>query len=164
MFKEIQKELKTQDNMGTENPIFIVYDVEKVPANPLYVDDFEYADTYDGYDPIGITKEDLINFAKESEIELPCKADLDEMEHGDLFTYLEGKCDTLIRNHYIEKNVYQNVFFTRKSAQEFIKQNKHHFTKEVFIYTASLWRNPEMRGIRKALLNGCVKSQSEVKE
>ena len=154
MLKEIQKNMREQDNRITAHPIFVVYDWEKIPANPLWVDEFEYADTYDEYSAIGNTKEDLINFAKEIELSLPDKEKLKDMEADDLFNYLLEIHDSLIKNHYIEKRVFVNVFFTEASAERFIKQNKHHYSDKVHIFVNSLWRNPEMQHVRELLLNG----------
>lgn len=163
MLKEIRDNLKTQDNRVTANPIFIVYDVEKISADPKYVDTFEYADPYDGYEAIGTTKDDLIKWANKYEIELPATADLEKMEHGDLFDYLAEKCDTLVRNHYVERNRFAQCFFTEASAKRYIERNKHHLSDKVHIYVDSLNDNHEMRFIRNGLLNGdFVDNHSEI--
>ena len=40
--KEIKKNLNEQDNRATSNPIFIVYDWERIPSDPDYTDDFMF--------------------------------------------------------------------------------------------------------------------------
>ena len=40
--KEISKEIKTQDNMVTANPIFILFDHELVPTDSDYSDEILY--------------------------------------------------------------------------------------------------------------------------
>ena len=154
MLKEIQKQLKTQDNRATANPIFIVYDWEKIPSCSDYTDNWEYVHSEDGT-TIGTTKEELIEFVKDNGMELlPNETELKDMIGDRLLELLQEQDSNFVKFYYIKKRVFINVFFTEKSADEFIKQNHYHYTKEVHTYVNCLWRNPEMQYIRDCLEKG----------
>jgi len=154
--------MKTQDNRITQHPIFVVYDWEKLPADPDYVDDWEYADLEDGYDVIGTTKKDIIKYAKSYDMDLP--DNIDSMDEDQLFDFLnELTGNQWIKFYYHEVRILKNIFFTEKAAQRFIDQNDYHY-KKPHIYVHCLWRNPEMQNIQKALLEGrFIEDKGDVK-
>jgi len=158
MLKEIQENLNTQDNRATANPIFIVYDWEKVPSCSDYTDKFMFVDT-EGH--IADDRKSLIEWLKNAEVVLP--ENYEELDDDDLIeaVHKEGY-DHINKVYYIAKKVFINVFFTEKSADAFIKSNNYHYTKEVHTYVDCLWRNPEMQYIRNGLKEGLF-TEKEVK-
>jgi len=154
-FKEIQKRLKTQDNRATADPIFIVYDWERIPTSDKYSEEFMFI--HDG-DKIAETRNEFIEFLKDNDYDLP-EQGLKEMDDDDLIEWLykdSGSAD-FDKVYYLKRRVFINVFFTEKAADDFIKQNHYHYTKEVHTYVNCLWRNPEMQIIRQSLIDGKLK-------
>ena len=162
MLKEIQENLNTQDNRATANPIFIVYDWERIPSHSDYTDKFMFVDN-EG--KIAENREDLIAFLEDNDCcgKLP-KEELKEMDDNSLIEWIkENGFETIDKVYYIKKRVFINIFFTEKAANDFIKQNHYHYTKDVHTYVACLWRNPEMQYIRKCLKEGLFKDINAVK-
>lgn len=150
-FKKIQERLNTQDNRMTADPIFIVYDWEEVPSLEDYTDDFKYRH-YDG-DDLGTTKQEVIDFCKGEEWDLP--NNINDMSDWAFDDWVNDHPD-MDKVYYIKKRRFVGVFFTEKAAQTHIDANHYHY-KEPHIYVESLWRNPEMQAVRKALMDGRVK-------
>ncbi len=152
-FKEIKERLKTQDNRATADPIFIVYDWEKVPSCSDYTNQYMFVDS-EG--EIAQNREELMTFLKDNDCcgKLP-EDELKDMDDEDLIQWINnnGK-DDISKVYYVKKRVFINVFFTEKSADLFIKQNNYHYTKEVHTYVNCLWRNPEMQFIREMIMSG----------
>jgi len=145
--KEIAEEIRTQDNLATADPFFILFDIEKVPSNQDYTDKFEYIWVEPDHE-LGETREELIEAFKEKEMELP--KDVETMSYGDFNSWVVEHEDIDFW-YYVEKWRFQGVFFTKKSAEAHMKANNYHYYKP-FVYCVSLWRNPEMQTIRKALI------------
>jgi len=61
-FKEIKERLNTQDNRATADPIFIVYDWERIPSNQDYTDKSMFVDS-EG--KIAEDKKELIEYLKD---------------------------------------------------------------------------------------------------
>lgn len=131
--KEIQHELKTQDNRITSDPIFLVQEKERIYGIDT---DFLDDDKIIWYHCDGVE-------ADEDE-----KASLDDLEES-------GKDidDCWDKVGYIEKYRTIQTFFTEKAAQNFIDRNKHRYEGKLSIYVESLYRNPEMRLIRDFILS-----------
>ena len=152
-FKEIKERLNTQNNRATANPIFVVYDYEKVPSCSDYTDTWEYIDEEGNY--MGKSKEDLKGLIKDKTVEVPLTDTFEEMDANELLDYINESGGYEFRKfYYIKKKVFINVFFTEKSADDFIAQNDYHYTKEVHTYVNCLWRNPEMQFIREMIMSG----------
>ena len=131
--KEIQKELKSQDNRCTSDPIFLVQEKERI-----YGMDEDYSDEYVWYDPYN-----------------DCEADLEEEQKlnddSRLYEEIDYDCWQLIP--YLDKQMTVQSFFTEKAAQEYIDRNSHRHSGKLSIYVDSLYRNSEMRMIRDFILN-----------
>jgi len=126
---EIGNEIRTQDNRITADPLFCVFEKERI-----YGIDPDF--TFDGFEWV----------------------DRDENE-----SWEEGEISEEIANrrgyekcYYVERDRFCNAHFTEKSANHFIKINRHNLTRP-FTYVTSLWRCYEMIDIRNYL-----KSQGEV--
>lgn len=151
--KEIGNEIKTQDNMGTANPFFILFDTEKIPTKSDYSDEYMYFDSPNDCCEIEGTKKALIEYCQDYEF-LPSEFKLDEMSEWELFELVKEHTD-IEKVYFIEKDVFVTAFFTKKSAEEFLSRNHYHYRKP-HIYCASLWRNNEMQAIREALINNQI--------
>jgi hypothetical protein len=151
--KEIQANLKTQDNRSTRDPIFVVYDWEKVPSCSDYTDLWEYIDT-DSPARIGKTKEEMLAWMENTGINVP--ENIDHYNVEGLFNYLIEQGYEVHKFYYIEKCKFITAFFTEKAAKDYIVANKHNLTSKVHIYAESLYCNYEMQLIRKLLMEGKI--------
>lgn len=149
MLNEIKKELETQDNLSTADPIFVVYDWDKIPTSSDYSDKSFYC-SEDG--EIGETRESVYEWLENNGSENIPK-DLKDLSNYNFDSWIEDQ-EGIRKVYYKKVRRFINVFFTRKAAQEHIDQNHYHYSKEVHIYVNSLWRNPEVVFIRNGLLNG----------
>ena len=153
MLEEIKQRLNTQDNRATKDPIFIVYDWEKIPSHRDYTDKWEYVDAEDG-DIIGDTKKELVKYVEDNIHHFP--KNISELSGDEFVEWLESKGYQIHKFYYLERRSFVNVFFTEKSADDYIEQNKHHFSSKIHTYVNSLWRNPEMQYIRNSLKEGKI--------
>lgn len=147
--KEIGEEIKTQDNMATAHPFFILYDKQKLPTDSDYSDEYFYHDSPNDCAEIEGTKEALIEYCKDLDF-LP--DDIDELDEGEVFDVVQEHTD-ITKVYFLEIDVFVQAFFTKKSAEQFLEVNHYHYNKP-HIYCVSLWRNYEMQAIRDALMNG----------
>ena len=150
--KQIGEEIKTQDNRATADPIFILFDREKMPTDSHYSDDYIYIDVDDDNHEIDGNAKELRKYVKDTLETRQLPDDIDTMDEDKLLELLE-------RYHKIDKvyvktiDVFKQAFFTNKSAHEFMESNMHHFN-DPYVYCDSLYRNYEMQAIRNALMNG----------
>ena len=152
---KLREELKTQDNLATANPLFVVYEWERVPTDSEYSDEYEYVDT-DLQEVIGETEEELVEHVKSEGFETPTTAEFNAMQKLDVLAWIKDKNlgeMPIERVHYLKKRRFITACFTRNAAQDFIDANDYHY-KEPHIYVETLWRNHEMQMIRNALLTG----------
>ncbi|HUS51159.1 MAG TPA: hypothetical protein VMZ91_13410 [Candidatus Paceibacterota bacterium] len=145
--QEFKKELETQDNRATENPLYVIYEYQKLPTDSNYSDEWEYADEDDGYNSIGNTYEELINYVKTNYPDFyeEIYKKFDYAEQDDIiedFILCSDKIP-IKKFYYYEVKKFVTACFTEKSAKEFIEQNRHNLTKP-FIYVETLNRNKEM--------------------
>lgn len=130
--KEIQHELKTQDNRCTADPIFLVEECERI-----YGMDSDYSDNYIWYNREDCYEAD----GEEAKI-------LDDLEDN-----YKGIPSCWVQSYYIEKWVAVQSFFTEKAALDFAERNKHRHAGKLRVYADSLYRNHEMKLIRDYILN-----------
>lgn len=145
--KEIAKEIKTQDNMSTADPIFILFEQQKIPTANDYSDNFFYNDSPNDCYEIGETLEELIDYARET-IEIP--AWFEGAYDWKKEDYILSKTD-ICKVYYIKVKEFKQAFFTKKSAEQYLESNNYHFN-DPLIWCSSLWRNGEMQAVRNALL------------
>lgn len=153
MLKEIKEQLNKQNNRGTADPIFVVYDLERIPTSNDYSEEFMFVDP-EG--KVAEEREEFIKFLKDNGHDLPDENELKEMDDDELIEWLykDLKSYDFRKVYYLCRKVFINVFFTEKAADIFIKNNDYHYTKEVHTYVNCLWRNPEMQYIRNCLKDG----------
>ncbi len=129
--KAIGNAMLTQDNRCTAYPIFLVQQGWR-----------EY-----GYDPEYATPTvwiDTCNNREEANKE-EAKKLCDMVENGE-------NIDGWVLTGYVDRWEFVTACFTEKGAQDFIKINGHNLG-ESRIYVDSLWRNEEMKLIRRHLIS-----------
>ena len=131
--KNIQKELKNQDNRCTQDPIYYVMDTRMVICHPDNHDGTCYYIHHPSISGVYLTREAAVDFCKDCELS---EEEIDKSISEENFKY----------NRFVRQ-----VFFTNKSAEEYIKNNKHNL-ENPYIYVDSLYGNPEMKAIRKWIL------------
>jgi hypothetical protein len=131
--REIGHEIRSQDNLATENPIFMVQRRRRI-----YGMDWKYTDDCT-----------WVHEGGGEEIDEEARENLEESWQTNGCTYIYG-CH---RVGYID--IWENIqpFFTRKGAEEYIRVNGHNLKPETQIYVEAGWRNYEWAVVR-ALLSG----------
>lgn len=133
----LRDELRTQDNAITADPLFVVYDKQRIYG--LDSDHAEhycwlYPDRGDGQSEVTDSKlvarlNHLESLGKEPEI-----ASVQYARMG-----------------YVDVNRFITCCLTRKAARDFIDRNSHRLRKP-FVYVESLDRNEEMNALRDHLM------------
>ena len=142
---DLANELKTQDNLYTADPIFIILETKKIfGMDPEYTDDFEWFD------------EDDPDFYFES---ADGRSDDEMIEAG------------FIKTYYIEHDDFVCAHFTRKAADHYRENNSHRHRNPLKIYVDSMYRCREMIEIREHLMKGecepdyyCMFCEKPIKE
>ena len=131
----LREELRTQDNAITAEPLFVVYQEQRIyGVCDDYTDDFEWVDEDDH----------------------SCVADEDEAKRLDAL-HKDGRPTVLDGFEYLRigyKTVprFVTACFTRKGAEDYIACNGHNLTKP-YIYVESMYRNEEMIALRNHLMS-----------
>lgn len=132
----LRKELQTQDNAITREPLFCVFEKERIwGMESDYSEDFEWINHNDD-EPQSYTTEDL-----KEETGLSTKEEFEEAGWEKIY--------------YVERDKFTNAHLTRKSAEHHIEINGHNLHAP-FVYVTSMHRCPEMIALRKALLEGSL--------
>lgn len=152
--EEIRSNLRGQDERATRDPLYVVFERVKLSADPRCTTDWEYGDTYDSYLTVGDSREDLINYAKENELELP--QDYLRIDEDELFEFLHDQSEHLIQFYYHIVDRFVTACFTEVGAQTYLNANKHNLSSP-HIFVTSLYRNYEMITIREMLLGEVMK-------
>jgi hypothetical protein len=151
---EIQKNIKTQDNRITSDPLFVVFQKRRVSADSNFSDDYFFVldsetscqDVYELREWLkdncdfekynqGITKDNIMNV-----IDFPDRIIVDIAENEGFEKY-----------YYQDIDIFVTACFTEEGAKDYLRQNEHNLTKP-YIYVTSLYRNDEMIGIRNLLM------------
>lgn len=141
---EMAKEIRTQDNLSTAEPIYVVRQKKRI-----YGFAAGYSDNVAYLDDEGQEQEPS---AKTEELERQYEdGELDEDEDEDF--------PALTRTRYIDIEENVQYFFTRVGAQAYLDSNKHNMNKP-FIYVESAFRNYEWQAIRQLLLDTPVQTES----
>lgn len=145
---ELAKELNTQDNAATANPIWCIMDkeIEFVPEDN---GDFFVVVSSDGAIPLEDFVDEMLEqvpdaLKQEAEEALCMCTNTDELKEAlEAFTS-ENADDYQMYEACKEERICRDAtgFLTKKSAEEHLKQNAHHYTKEARAYALSAWRNP----------------------
>ena len=133
----LSTELRTQDNACTAEPIFVVYDKQRV-----YGLDSDHAEHYCWlYPDRGDGRSEVTDHQK--------VARLNHLESLGKEPAIAGVEYTRIG--YVDVDRFITCCLTRKAATEFIERNSHRLRKP-FVYVESLHRNDEMIAIRNHLM------------
>lgn len=152
----------TQNNLATESPIFCVYSKQDVfvGSDSDDYDECFYVETRSGeYCKLSLEEYEKLESAYNEAtdyhfIRLNSKGEQETPQMP------EDPCsgedfdpgDWEIR--YIKKiDKFEQAFFIRKNAENFIERNRHHVGDDAFIYVESAYRNPEWQQIRELLIN-----------
>lgn len=145
---DLARELNTQDNAATRNPVWCIMDKETVIV-PEGCGDFKAVTDDERVMPLEDFADEIAeNVSEEYEqevMEAICLCDdtdelrnvLEEYTSEDPYDYCmfeARKEDCICRD--------ATGFLTKKSAEEHLKQNAHHYSKEARAYALSAWRNP----------------------
>ena len=127
---ELGKELSTQDNLATADPIFVVMQKKKVVGV-----DSSYNSTYPVWviDDEGIEADEEISAALEK-----CYGPSAELKH-----YSRVEC--------MDIDEWVQPFFTRKAAEEFIFNNAKRLNKP-FVYVETAYYNPQWKALRTLMM------------
>ena len=136
----LSKELKTQDNRITADPIFCVYQKKFVYVPEGCGNHIDWF--FDGHIQ---TKEDIKEIIEEYKTE-NINSILNDEEILEELNY--RKCDYNIEDVVVNGQYY----FSEKAAQDHIDRNSYHYSKP-FTYVESAWRNNEWNLIREIILN-----------
>lgn len=167
---EICHELTTQDNRGTTDPIWTIFDLQKVSTSSNYSEKFYW---YDSVNHGELTEGEVKALLKDKKDEFTMEYRKLEKESKEFFPN-KVECQTRVMERmgfdkvfYIEAATRpKGIFFTEKACKAWQRQNKHHLSDRAYDFVDSLWRNPEMQLIRKILLTikKRVKNFTSVKE
>lgn len=131
----LRTELRTQDNAYTAEPMFVVFQEERIYGVSQDYQTNGY--TWVGADDSSVTADD-----DEAKV-------LDKLLHEDRELSIGGV--TFDRVWYRIVPRFVTLCFTRKGAEDYIARNGHNLTKP-YIYVESMYRNEEMLALRCHLM------------
>lgn len=138
------KEMMTQNNRITENPLFCVYEKKKIDCAE---------DCGDGWCWVGgnlespVYDDEVQKYIEEYIEDNGIKGDISA---EDIFVEKLGARKASYRNK--EMPVEMQVYFTEKAAQAHIDANHYHYSNP-FIYVVGAWRNLEMKTLMEIVLS-----------
>ncbi|RPK20947.1 hypothetical protein EH2_00240 [Bacillus subtilis] len=151
--KELQQELKNQDNDGQAAPRFwTVGDYEWVEARE------ENAERYSVYLPYiaeAYVLDDYLEDLKEdSELSKEALTELKNDDCDNPIEWIQKYIDEeakLIPERKVHIVRPDTMFLTKEEAKRHINLNKHHYTSEVHTYAMTSWRAPKVERLLKVL-------------
>lgn len=157
--KECKKELLTQDNGATGNPIFCIQEYKQICGmDSAYSDSWEWVAVDWDYQNYANNKELFENLKEKGYIE-----DIENLEEFETKLYMKNDLEFLDeRLKHIQKISYieigfipeTNTFsFFEKDSLEHLENNKHHYSVKARTYTAGLWRSSRMGKLRNLIEN-----------
>jgi hypothetical protein len=174
--KEMQNELKIQDNRSTRDPVYVIMNTHKVPSTQDYSNDYVWFDHHNS-ESIG-NDEDLFNYMAENyaflllhkfndaeEMPLLEIDEINESEIKDWFmtviddgTTFKGAlhAEGISKLYYLEEDGIAHisgmpVSFFEKDLFEHLKLNDYHYSDKARTYACSLWRSSRMEELRTLL-------------
>ena len=132
----LREELRTQDNACTADPLFVVFQEERI-----YGVSQDYQTN--GYTWVG--EDDSSVAADDDEAKV-----LDQLLADDRELSIGGV--TFERVWYRIVPRFVTACFTRKGAEDYMARNGHNLTKP-YIYVESMYRNEEMIALRNHLMS-----------
>lgn len=139
---ELANNLKTQDNLATQHPLYCVYSKRPIPVDDDCYSGIDVRTIWidaDDYQEVGDKElSEAISVIAEGNAEV--KVIVDECEYN-----YERKLVGMIP-------VFQTACLTRAGADAYLEANGHNLNQP-YIYVHSLDRNEEMIGLREYVLN-----------
>ena len=143
------KEYYEQDNCGTAYPIyFVIRDIKWIPSYWATQGD-KFLLIYDGeslYEADTLTElfEKIKNDAENFDYDLDFPEDFD-FNHPDQF-----EIDNFTENNKYVTGIFaqtkeyenKNMFLLKSEAEEHLKLNHYHYSKDAFVYCEHAWRAP----------------------
>ncbi|QYJ63481.1 hypothetical protein [Bacillus velezensis] len=151
--KELQQELKNQDNDGQAAPRFwTVGDYEWVEARE------ENAERYSVYLPYiaeaYVLDDYLLDLKEDSELSKEALTELKNDDFDDPIEWIQKYIDEeaeLIPERKVHIVRPDTMFLTKEEAKSHINLNKHHYTSEVHTYAMTAWRAPKVEQLLNIL-------------
>lgn len=147
--EELARELRTQNNRITADPLFIVQQERKVwGMEEGYSDEFEWyhADLAETF-----LEEDAIEEVRARDsVELDDDEEIDLEDHGYRKVFYTKYWD------------FVTAHFTEKAAQRYLDQNAHNLSNPR-VYVTSQYRCDEWNRVRRFLMEGVAHARAEVK-
>lgn len=137
LLDELREQLKTQDNLATSSPIFVVQQRRRVY----------------GFDPNYGTEDITVWLDSTGDY-----TEADPEEHARLEAEYEStgeEPDGWTRTCYQDTWEYVQPFFTRKAAEGYIQENRHNL-RDPRVYVESGYRNHEWEFLRELLIAGVM--------
>ena len=146
---ELAKELNTQDNASTRNPIWCIMDKDTVftpdgngdflvvagPEGAIPLEDFaDEISEEASSEALGQEINEAINLCTDTYELREVLEDYTDKNPYDYTIYDASKEERICRD--------ATGFLTKKSAEEHLQQNAHHYSNEARAYALSAWRNP----------------------
>lgn len=153
--EETSREMRTQSNRHTQNPLFVVQEEIESRDAEGWADRVVYVSNAGGdhteiseetYDVLEDSKCDPESYTKEqidSALEEACLEDLKDFDR-----YEWERLGISVKWEISDR---AGFFFTEKACEEHIAQNSYHYNKPRS-YVISAWRNPEMVAVMQSIL------------
>ena len=156
--EKIINEYNSQDNEGTRNPYWVIRDYEKIYMNEdlydydghtILYDDIEIGHIFENEEHIK-TIRNLEKMIKDniSDCTKTIKSTLEEIGS---FTPIDNIVDLIGEKFAVELEIRpfmstpkdDFIFLSRKEAEEFLKEEKHHYSEKVHVFCKSNWGGSE---------------------
>ena len=136
LLRRMAENLKTQDNLATQDPLYVVYEKELVTGLEDGYSDFWAWITDDNKD--------------QDEADADMMKVLDQLLENCEPLVIGSRTYRRIGCKYVDR--FASAFLTRKAAEDYIFYNSHHL-EQPYIFVESLDRNPEMAAVRKYFMS-----------
>ena len=161
------QESHEKHNCSTSNPIWVVQENQKTwGMSPDYSDesawimdgDGEYETAQKLFDDLDAQGRHEVNdFCLKNSDVLFDDLDGDDSSQDELLEKFASELNyDWSKVYYIENWVGIQTFLTRNDANRFIQRHNHNY-KELRIYVESSWRNPQLKNLIDAILEGELK-------
>lgn len=159
--KELQQELKTQENDGQAAPIFwAIMDYKWVVTAKGHEDrvilyDLDSCETMelDEYVDEILKGERREDFSEDAIEELEHRVEYDSP--NEIYDWIEEFDDSSRYYPVYEEQVSfiapNTCFFTKEEAKSHLKKNSHHYSSKAHTYAMTAWRAPKMEQLMKIL-------------
>lgn len=149
--KETSRLMRTQDNRGTQYPLFIIQQEVETVTGDGRGDRTIY---WNGGDQLSITAEQYEVLEDAEDKEEPDEAVLKVLEEVGLDGLSDFDPSDWERLEVKDEYVFADnagFFFTEKACHDHIESNKHHYNKPRS-YVISAWRNHELQCTMRTIL------------